>query len=119
MDLISLNNQDNLNIPENNSKIYILKEWSIVATHQYEDNRYKAPECLLISLQGNIYNHPYFKDNSFVSTNYIVNVNDCYVKTQSGSIYKLVGEPSQSYKEYCKERNISIDLNNPIKIIKI
>ena len=100
-----------------NKKIYVLRKWGVISTIKYQDIKYKAPECLLLSLQGYIYNHPNFKDESFVTTSSIVTVHGCYIETQSGSIYKLEGEPSESYNQYCKNRNINIDLNNPIKLL--
>ena len=100
-----------------NKKIYILKKWGVISTIKHKDIRYKAPECLLLSLQGFIYNNPKFKDESFVTTSSIMNARGCYIETQSGSIYKLEGEPSESYIQYCKERNIDINLNNPIKLL--
>ena len=99
------------------NKIYVLKKWGVISTMKYKDIKYKAPECLLLSLQGYIYNNPNFKDESFVTTSSIMNANGRYIETQSGSIYKLEGEPSESYKKYCKDKNININLENPIRIL--
>ena len=100
-----------------NKKIYILKNWEITSSIKYKDIKYKAPECLLLSLQGIIYNHPIFKDESFITTSNIVNVTGRYIETRNGSIYKLEGEPSEGYKQYCKEKKIDIDIKNPINLL--
>ena len=98
-------------------KVYILKNWGVISTYNYKDIKYKAPECLTLSLQGLIYNHPKFKNESFITTSSVINANGCYIETQNGSIYKLEGEPSEEYKKYCQEKNIDIDLQNPFKLL--
>lgn len=100
-----------------NKKIYTLKDWSVVSSRQIKDVRYKPPECLQVSLQGLINNHPYLKDNSFVTTNSVYRVDGCYIETLSGSIYKLDGEPSEDYKKFCQKYKITINLENPIKVL--
>ena len=82
------------------------------------DIRYQAPELYKIGIQGNIYNHSKFEDNTLILTNYIVHSNGKIITTASGSKYCIEGPPSKDYKFYCIKKNIDIDENNPIKLIK-
>ena len=47
------------------------------------------------------------------------NIDGLYIETISNSIYKLDGLPNKNYIDYCKEKNIVIDNDNPIKFIKL
>jgi len=65
-----------------------LKNWSITST---AESSYSAPELYKLRIQGEVYNHPEFKDGTFIITSSIVFV-DAEAKTittASGSVYHL------------------------------
>jgi hypothetical protein len=94
----------------------IFKNWSV---QRPECNVFLAPECIKPLLMGNIFNHPKYKDGTNIITSSIIESNGNKIKTISGSLYLIEGEPSTEYKDYCFQNNIVIDLNNPILTIKI
>jgi hypothetical protein len=95
----------------------ILFNWSIEQINT-GDIRYQAPELHKIGIQGKIYNHPKFKDNTEILTTYIIHVDGKIITTMSGTKYYIEGPPSKDYQYYCNKHKIVIDENNPIKLIK-
>ena len=71
-----------------------------------------------IGVQGKILNHSKFKDNTQILTNYIVHSEGKIITTASGSKYCIDGPPSKDYKFYCNKKQIDIDENNPVKLVK-
>lgn len=108
-----------MNNKKNNSKVnpYLLRDWSLICTTR--DLIYKAPELYEYSLQGKVYNNYKFLNDTNITTSYIKNIDGLYIETISNSIYKLDGLPNKNYIDYCKEKNIVIDNDNPIKFIKL
>ena len=100
-----------------NNNYPIITNWSIEQIN-IGDIRYQAPELYKIGIQGKIYNHSKFEDNTQILTNYIVHSEGKIITTASGSIYCIDGPPSKDYQFYCKKKKIDIDENNPIKLIK-
>jgi hypothetical protein len=80
----------------------ILENWSVTSNA----NRYVAPEIMHYYLQGNVFGHPNFEDDTFVVTSRIVEINDkdTYkeVITKSGSVYELYKDNvnKEAEKEY-------------------
>jgi hypothetical protein len=95
----------------------IITNWSIEQINT-GDIRYQAPELYKISVQGKIHNHSKFEDNTQILTNYIVHSEGQIITTASGSKYFIKGPPSKDYTFFCNQKQIDIDENNPIKLIK-
>lgn len=95
-------------------KMIKLENWSVVVRDQCP---WQAPESAKRQLSGECYNHPQFKDGTFVSTSYIVDVDKNVIKTYSGSIYEL-GEPDPEYLKWLDENGYKLDPQNPIKVIE-
>jgi hypothetical protein len=95
----------------------IITNWSIEQINT-GDIRYQAPELYKIALQGKIHNHSKFEDNTEILTNYIIDSKGKIITTASGTKYYIDGPPSKDYKYFCTTKNIHIDENNPIKLIK-
>jgi hypothetical protein len=85
-------------IAQTKTKISI-ENWAMVYSM---DNPYKAPELQERYLAGTVYGHPNFKDGSFITTSYVVDINDKEVTTASGSLY-LLGTPSEDYQRWLRE----------------
>lgn len=96
--------------------MYKMKNWSVVLGSR---NYYLAPELDYLALAGEIFDHPKFDDGSYVTTSPIVSSDGLKISTKSNSVYLLDGEPSQEYKEYLKENNISYNPENPITFKEI
>jgi hypothetical protein len=94
------------------SKGLRLENWS---AGKDMNDPYQAPETLSLKLQGNVYNHPNFRDGDRVCTSSVVEVSARIVQTSSGSIYYL-GEPNPKYLEYLKSIDYPFDPKNPIKV---
>jgi len=97
--------------------MYTLREWSVVFTHETEDV-YKPPEAYSRSVAGKVYDNPKFQDGTEVVTSRIHKVQGRIVITRSGSVYELVGDPSNGYLEFLKDIGRPYDSDNPIQFIK-
>lgn len=90
-----------------------LQNWSMVCTN---NDGYTAPELLNFCLAGIAINHPSRpnkpKWNCVTST--ISKADGKYVKTNSGSVYKL-GEPMREFAEYILMQNPNWDKDDPFK----
>ena len=82
-----------------------LENWSVIS---YSDNPFQDPEILPQCLIGDIYGDPRFEDGMTVitSTLQILDVKARIAKTRNTE-YQL-GEPSDDYKQYCKNNNIEL-----------
>ena len=85
--------------------IYHLENWSVITRGAL----YKAPEACVNCLSGRR-----VEDNKEVITSYIVDSHGLKVYTRSGSTY-ILGEIEPEYKQWCKENNIEINPDNPVK----
>lgn len=56
------------------------------------------PECSVKILCGDVYNHPKFKDGTYVQTSMTIGVRDGKILTHSGSMYEL-GDVDTEYEE--------------------
>ena len=72
-----------------------IENWSLVASSW---DPYRAPEQVGMSIQGEVYNHPRFRDGKSVITSTIVGKRGNKVITYSGSHYSL-GEPAEMYEK--------------------
>jgi len=97
--------------------MYALKEWSVLFTNRMEDP-YKPPEIYTRCISGKVYGNPNFNDGDEVVTSKIHKVQGRIVITHSGSVYELVGDPSDDYLEFMKEIGVPYDEDNPIQVIK-
>jgi hypothetical protein len=93
-----------------------LDNWSITSREVYEDP-YIPPELMSKHLQGTVSGNPEFPDGSHIITSRIVAVYGRTVVTRTGSSYTL-GEPDPSFVEWCIKKEINLDKENPIKIIR-
>ena len=82
-----------------------LEDWSVIFCSV---NLYRAPEVCLDFLVGKIYGDPRFEDGMTVTTStlQILDAKARIAKTRNTE-YQL-GEPSDGYKQYCKDNNIEL-----------
>lgn len=82
-----------------------LENWSVVS---YPTNPFQAPKLWPRCLAGRIYGDPRFEDGMNVSTSTLqaLDVKARTAKTRNTE-YQL-GEPSDDYKQYCKDNNIEL-----------
>ena len=90
-----------------------LSEWSCGTIHA---DAYRAPETRGIRLSGRVTGHPKRRDGSRVITSPVRTVMGRVVKTASGSVYELVGEPEPDYLEYLREIGREYDPEKPISV---
>ncbi|MFA5049220.1 MAG: hypothetical protein WC516_09415 [Patescibacteria group bacterium] len=91
-----------------------LDNWSVIS-NQFRLNPYTTPELIGVCLQGLAENHPRLGD-AFVCTSEITEVEGRYVKTRSGTIYKL-GNIEPKYRRLLKQIRPDWDYKKPIKIL--
>ncbi|MDY6958323.1 MAG: hypothetical protein SVK08_04125 [Halobacteriota archaeon] len=89
-----------------------LENWSVVSNA----TPYTAPEAIVPSLQGYVYNHPKHEDGKHVITSHIVAVYGRKVQTWSGSIYEL-GKVDPKYQEAYPDRDL--EGPNPITMKEV
>ncbi len=83
-------------------------DWSI------RSDPYKAPEVRGLYIYGRTPD-----DGKAISTSRVVEkISPMVYRTKSGSLYRLEGLPEPMYAAYCKENNIALDLEDPIKLKK-
>ena len=82
-----------------------LEDWSVIFCSV---DLYQAPGCLFRFLVGKIYGDSRFEDGMTVTTStlQILDVKARIAKTRNTE-YQL-GEPSDGYKQYCKDNNIEL-----------
>ena len=90
-----------------------LKDWGIIK----EQHSFRAPESIPIKLNGAVYGHPIKEDGKRVVTSAILEVDGRTITTESGTIYELVGEPSDKYLKYLEENSIKMDSDNPVTMV--
>ena len=91
-----------------------ITNWSVAG----ENSPYLAPELIQIRLNGEVYNHPKFKDGSEITTSIIKKADGLKITTQSGSKY-LLDKIDPKYKKWIdKNYNKPWDEKNPIIIHK-
>jgi len=95
--------------------VYELRNWSVV-TNQ---NGYLAPELAKAYLSGEVKNNPNFHDGEKIVTTRIIKAVGRFITTKSGSIYELVGAPSENYLNWLQENNLRYDKHNPVKMIGV
>ena len=89
-----------------------LENWRIVGTQ----NPYCPPECMSLSISGEVYGNPKFPDGDRIQTSYVQDIDGDQEVTHSGSIYTL-GELNAEYVEWCRENGHHIPTpENPIKV---
>jgi hypothetical protein len=88
------------------------------------DDPFKAPQQVqpAIGISGTVTGHPDFEDGDEIITSKIIDVyehdGDVYVRTFSGSLYKLL-EPKASYEQYvlnAKQRLVDTFKNAKCKV---
>lgn len=63
-----------------------IENWSVGCPYT---DPYKAPELQTMCLMGNVYGHPRFEDGHFVHTSAMESTNRGFIKTYSGTTYRL------------------------------
>jgi hypothetical protein len=99
------------------SKEILMNNWAIVSMPL---SLYKAPECYMMRLQGEITEHhtiPINKSIHKVFTSPIVEVDRTLVTTQSGTKYRL-GNIDPDYLQLMNINKITYNNDNTIMIIK-
>jgi hypothetical protein len=79
-------------------------------------NPYRAPELRKYVLFGEAYHHPKFEDGDKIYSSPIIDIEGRVITTQN-TIY-ILASADAAYTLWCKENNILIDLENPLKTIK-
>lgn len=92
---------------------YGMRNWSVVYVGS---DPYKAPEQCSACLSGEVVDHPSRPDGDRVTTSAIVEAAGRNVKTYSGSVITLVGDPHPDYVAYCQAQGVAIDMDAPIKV---
>ena len=92
-----------------------LNNWSIT-THPSFNNEWVAPEAIPKSLRGKAINHPKGPKEWEVITSSVKEVCGRYVRTRSGTLYKL-GPIKKEYKKWIDKNYKNWDWRNPIKLI--
>jgi len=99
------------------SKEILMNNWAIVSMPL---SIYKAPECYMMRLQGDITEHhtiPINKPLHKVFTSPIVEVDGTLITTQSGTKYRL-GNIDPDYLQWMIINRITYNKDNPIRMIK-
>jgi hypothetical protein len=91
-----------------------LDNWSVIM-NTYKITPYTPPEFIGVCLQGHVENHPRL-GCAFVCTSEITEVEGRYVKTRSGTVYKL-GNIEPKYRKLLKQIRPDWDYKKPIKIL--
>ena len=89
-----------------------LSEWAVGSY-----NPYQAPESATGYLIGKVSGHKKFTDGDEITTTRIVAARGRLITTHSGTQYLLDGPPKEDYVKFCKDHNVVLDLENPIKVI--
>lgn len=90
------------------SKPKVLTNWAVC---KGRIDPYKPPEASHIFLAGTC-------NGKNITTSHVTDiVAPRLYRTRSGSLYRLEGDPEAGYVEFCKEKNIALDLADPIKLI--
>jgi hypothetical protein len=86
----------------------VIVDWSI------RSDPYKAPEVRGLYIYGRT------PDNGkqIATSRVVEKISPMIYRTKSGSLYRLEGPPEPMYANYCKENNIPLDLEDPIKLKK-
>ncbi len=90
---------------ENNNNV-ILSDWSIIGDTT-PSNKYKPKNRM--ALQGNVYNHPYHKDGTFVITSEIKELNYKEKKALTVNTEYLLKEPNKKWSEWLKTNGYKIE----------
>lgn len=89
-----------------------IENWRVVVR---DKDFYKAPECGVNCLSGDVYGHPRHEDGTCVTTTKIVDSDGKFVKTRSGSLYEL-GVMDADYCDWLEENGLEFDPECPIKV---
>jgi hypothetical protein len=92
-------------------KLVRLENWRCVP---YNDG-YMAPEVIKMCLVGEAYGHEKHEDGTILTTTYITGSKGMTVQTRSGTFYELA-TPDPAYLQWCKDNNITIDPEWPVKV---
>jgi hypothetical protein len=87
---------------------FVIEEWSCTGSI----NLYQAPELQRLYIVGKCPERFPGNDEP-IRTSYVVEVSGRFIRTVSGSLYKL-GEPSEQYREWLRENRPDWDPENPI-----
>lgn len=77
---------------------------------------YHAPELRGLCLVGDVTGHPRRPDGTRVQTSPIVAVDGRQIRTRSGSVYHLEGDPHPAYLAWLAECGRDYDAEQPIKV---
>ena len=86
---------------------------------QDNTNPFLAPECRGLLLLGVCDDHPdpRFKGH-VIQLPHLKRIKGREVKTASGSIYHLVGEPDERYLDLLRKNGMEYDNSNPLEVLR-
>jgi hypothetical protein len=76
---------------------------------------YMAPEQIISSLHGTVYNHPLHTNGKEICTTSIKEVNGRMVTTKSGTVYVL-GKIDKNYRKFLKKHYPHWNYKKPISL---
>ncbi len=85
-----------------------LENWSITSDPRQAVDAYMAPECIRMTLNGSVYEHPRFADGEFIITSAIVDADFKAKWVQTGNTLYTLGTPNPSWLEWCKEHGTDL-----------
>ena len=77
-----------------------------------DDNEFNPPEVRGLSVRGT---WPDGKRRR--SSRVVEKLGPRTVRTRSGSVYELVGDPEPEYVAFCAEKGIPLNLDDPIRMV--
>lgn len=90
--------------------MYQIDNYSVTS----KSDPYLPPELAHKQIQGQVKNHPAYKDGTKIITSDIIAVNGRVVKT-ANSEYELL-TPDPKWLDWMKERDIKFDPERPIRV---
>jgi hypothetical protein len=90
-----------------------IEKWAMVYNIG-DDEKYRPPELLTMSIIGEVIGHPKFKNGSSIRTGPIMSIDGRDVMTMSGNVYRL-GERCPLYAAWMDDEGLKFDPENPIK----
>lgn len=82
-----------------------LERWAVVDSQPFDV--FRAPECAVPCLRGEVFGHPRHPNGTRVTTSPIVGRDGDRVVTASGSVYEL-GEMEPGYAGFIKEDKAAV-----------
>ncbi len=91
-----------------------LEKWSVLCIAA-PNELYAPPEAHEQGLAGLATGHAEFDDGTYVTSCPIVHVAGRIIRTESGRVYELVGEPDPGYLDWLEASGRTYDPEEPVK----